>query len=126
MANSNWTEADKQCQQKQRSIQEAFQKYLLWFIATGEGYLCDGGWCVGQVRENLSEAPLTVELIFSRKGLADENRHWLIRSLEDWEEALILNYCPVPMSLTTILGEYRQGRDGKDAVEFYTQTGDTF
>ena len=44
MANSNWTEADKQCQQKQRSIQEAFQKYLLWFIATGEGYLCDGAW----------------------------------------------------------------------------------
>jgi len=128
MANSNWTEADKQCQQKQRSIQEAFRNYLLWFIATGEEYNCGGSWRLHEVYESSQERPLIVELVFytpasyGRKG----SYRWPIRSLEDWERALTLNHCPVPQSLSTILNEFRQGRDGKAAVNFYTQSGDVF
>lgn len=128
MANSNWVEADKQCQRKRLSRQEAFRNYILWFIATGEEYICDGSWRIYRVYENLHDTPLTVELqFFTPAGYGSPAAYrWPIRSLEDWERALTLNHCPVPQSLTTILGEFRQGRDGKAAVNFYTQTGDTF
>ena len=68
-----------------------------------------------------------VDLVYlnrwSAVGLLHRER---ITSLEEWEASLQRNKCPIPQSLATILNEYRQGRDGKAAVDFYTQSGDVF
>ena len=127
MANSNWVEADKQCQQKGRYSQDAFYKYTLWFLATGEEYLCDGLWKLTRVYERLPDTPLTIELTFYHRWSDGRASHtWIVRSLSGWAAALSENHCPVPQSLSAILGELRQGGDGKAAVDFYTQSGDVF
>ena len=57
---------------------------------------------------------------------AGHRRVFVVNSLEDLQKVLADNSIVVPVSLQSIVDTYAAGKNGRAAVDFYTQSGDVF
>lgn len=122
MANSDWVHADEVSERAH--IEEFGGDYFRRYL----GYLVENSpltedWQLLSVLHDGKHNRTTALIQFLHPFKRDQHVLYNAMSLEDLEASLITHRCPIPQSLSTILGEYRRGRDGKDAVDFYCNSG---